>query len=154
MDMDKILEQMRDMILGELKQEFAHFRESVTEELSGFRVAIESISARQSSMENDLREIRKSIDETRSELGARIDETNKRIDEVRTELGARIDEVRSELKVEIMKNTERIDKVNARMDATFFEVSKLRGDLEKALSQKVIMDDLIVRVKRLEGQAA
>ena len=154
MDMDKIIEKMRDVILGELKQEFAQFRASVTGELSGFRVAIESISARQSSIETDLREIRKSIEQVRSELSARIDETNKRIDETRTELGARIDEVRSELKVEIMKNTERIDKVNARMDATFFEVSKLRGDLEKALSQKVIIDDLVVRVKRLEVQAA
>jgi hypothetical protein len=32
------------------------------------------------------------------------------------------------------------------------EVSKIRGDLNKALSQKVVFDDVLLRVQRLEGR--
>ncbi|MEZ0344715.1 MAG: hypothetical protein ABWJ99_07960, partial [Caldimicrobium sp.] len=85
----------------------------------------------------------------------RIDETNKRIDET----NKRIDELRAELKGEIMANTLRIDETNKRIDETnkridelFLEVSKIRGDLKKALSQKEVIDDMLTRIQRLEAK--
>jgi len=167
MEWEKIAEKIGDMVLGQVKEEFREFRASVTGELNGFRIAIESMNARMAALEfqqgqfqNDLRDIRRAIDETNK----RIDETNKRIDETR-----------AELKLEIMKNTERIDETNKRIDETnkriddtnhridetnnridnlYLEISEMRGDLKVALSQKEVMDDLIVRVQRLEIKMA
>jgi chromosome segregation ATPase len=149
MEWEKIAEKIRDLVLGEIKEEFRDFKASVTGELSGFRLAIESINARmgaiesrQSNMENELRDIRRSIDETNK----RIDETNKRIDET----NKRIDETRVELKAEIMANTARIDETNKRIDTLYVEVAEIRGDLKKAISDKEILHDLIFRIERLE----
>lgn len=135
MEWEKIAEKIRDLVLGEIKQEFRDFRASVTGELTGFRLAIESLNARQSSMEHELRDIKRSIDET-----------NKRIDETRVEL-----------KAEIMANTaridetnKRIDETNRRIDALYLEMSEIRGDLKKAISDKEILHDVIFRIERLE----
>ncbi|MGB9823463.1 MAG: hypothetical protein ACPLRL_08660, partial [Thermodesulfovibrio sp.] len=77
-----------------------------------------------------------------------IDETNKRIDDT----NKRIDELRVELKTEIMMNTQRIDETNARLDELFLEASKIRADLNKALSQKEAIDDMRLRIQRLEDK--
>lgn len=144
MELEKIAEKIRDLVVGEIKEEFRDFKASVTGELSGFRLAIESLNARQGTMENDLRDIRRSIDETNK----RIDETNKRIDELRVEL-----------KAEIIANTARIDETNKRIDDTnkridslYLEVSEIRGIVEKALSDKEIIHDFILRIERLESK--
>jgi len=150
---EKIAEKIKDIVIGEVKEELRDFKVSVTGELAGFRLAIESINARmgtiesrQSNMENELRDIRRSIDET-----------NKRIDELRVEL-----------KTEIMANTTRIDETNKRIDDTnkriddtnkridalYLEVSDMRGDLKKAISDKEILHDIIFRVERLETKVA
>ncbi len=146
MEWEKIAEKIRDLVLGEIKEEFRDFKASVTGELSGFRLAIESLNARmmamesrQANVENELRDIRRSIDET----NRRIDETNKRIDGLRVEL-----------KTEIMANTARIDETNKRIDVLFLEVAEIRGDLKKAISNKEILHDLIFRVERLETKVA
>ncbi|MDZ7761310.1 MAG: hypothetical protein U5L00_13785 [Desulfovermiculus sp.] len=197
MDLDKAVDKIRDAVVGELKEEFREFRAAVTGELAGYRVAIESLTARQTGMESELRDIRHSIDQTnrridqtnermddmkseltaridqtRSDLTARIDETraelkteiaknteridetNKRIDETRSDLTARIDETRSELKAEIAKNTERIDETNKRIDGLLMDVSEIKGDLNRALSEKMVVDDLVQRVSRLEARTA
>ncbi|EFI32819.1 putative coiled-coil protein [Desulfonatronospira thiodismutans ASO3-1] len=109
-------------------------------------------------------ELSSRIDETRAELKAeiqknteRIDETNKRIDETNKRIddtNNRIDDTRAELKAEIQKNTERIDYTNARIDNLAREVAEARGDLNKALSDKVVVQDLVERVGRLETRAA
>ena len=116
-------------------------------------------------------ELSSRIDETRAELKAeiqknteRIDETNKRIDETNKRIddtnkriddtNNRIDNTRAELKAEIQKNTERIDYTNARIDNLAREVAEARGDLNKALSDKVVVQDLVERVGRLETRAA
>ncbi len=44
MEWEKIAEKIRDLVLGEIKEEFKDFKASVTGELSGFRLAIESLS--------------------------------------------------------------------------------------------------------------
>ncbi|MGB9711093.1 MAG: hypothetical protein ACPLZA_06355 [Thermodesulfovibrio sp.] len=153
MEWEKIAEKLRDMIIGEIKEEFKEFRASVTGELSGFRIALESLIARQNSMENEIKELRKAIDET-----------NKRIDELRIEL-----------KTEIMKNTERIDETNKRIDETnkriddtnkriddtnqridelYLISSHIRADLNKALSEKKVIDDMLTRIQRLEEKVA
>jgi chromosome segregation ATPase len=142
MDAQKIAEAVKSSIIGEIKQELKEFIASVTGELSGFRLAIESMNARMNSLEArqanfeaELRDIRRALDET-----------NKRIDHLR-----------AELKVEIMKNTERIDETNKRIGETnkridylHFEVSGIRGDLNKALSQQQTLGDVITRVQKLE----
>ncbi|MFN3479306.1 MAG: coiled-coil domain-containing protein [Thermodesulfovibrionales bacterium] len=163
MELEKIAEKIRDLVVGEIKEEFRDFKASVTGELSGFRLAIESLNARQGSMEarqsnieNELRDIRRSIDE----MNKRIDDTNKRIDDT----NKKIDELRVELKAEIYANTARIDETNKRLDDTnkriddtnkridslYLEVSEIRGDLKKALSDKEIVHDFIRRIERLE----
>jgi len=44
MDWESLAEKLRDMILGEIKEEFRDFKASVTGELSGFRLAIEAMN--------------------------------------------------------------------------------------------------------------
>jgi len=140
MEWEKIAEKMRDMILGELKEEFRDFKASVSGELNGFRLAIESmnarmaaIEARQNNIENELRDIRRAIDMTNQ----RIDETNKRIDET----NKRIDET-----------NKRIDDLNSRVDTLYIELSEVKGELKKALSYKEIVQDIIFRIERLEAK--
>lgn len=123
------------MILGEVKEEFRDFRASVTGELSGFRLAVESLNARmgamesrQSNIENELRDIRRSIDET-----------NKRIDALYLEIG---------------ETNKRIDETNKRIDSLYLEVAEIRGDLKKAISNKETLHDLMFRVERLESKIA
>ncbi|MDZ7761341.1 MAG: hypothetical protein U5L00_13950 [Desulfovermiculus sp.] len=162
MDLDRAVERIREAVVGELKEEFKEFRAAVTGELAGYRVAIESLTARQTGMESGLRDICHSIEQTNKridETNNRIDETNKRIDQTRSELTSRIDETRSELKELIAKNTERIDEYNRRIDETnkridgiMMDVSEIKGELNRALSEKVVVDDLVQRVSRLEAR--
>jgi chromosome segregation ATPase len=174
MEWEKIAEKIRDMILGEIKEEFRDFKASVTGELSGFRLAIESMNARmsgiesrmsaiesrQDNIENELRDLRRTIAETRAELKAEIMQNTLRIDET----NKRIDETRAELKAEIMQNTmridetnkridetnKRIDETNKRIDALYIEMSEMRGELKQAISNKEIIQDIIFRIERLE----
>ncbi len=163
MEIEKILDKIRDLIVGEMKEEFKIFRESVRGELAGFRLAIESMDRRVSSMGDEIREIRKSM----GVLTQRIDETNKRIDETNKRIddtNKRIDELRAELKAEIMQNTARIDEINKRIDETnkriddtnkridalYIETSKIREDLNKALSERRVIDDILTRIQRME----
>jgi hypothetical protein len=102
----EIVGEIKDEIIGEIKKEFTDkeefrdFRSSVTGELSGFRLAIESINARMGAIES-----------------------------------------------QIMANT-------ARIDALYFEVAEIRGDLKKAISDKEILHDMIFRIERLETKVA
>lgn len=172
MDMEKLVEKLRDAFLGEIKQEFSQFRAEVTGELSGFRLALESMSARQTAVENNHCQVRPIMSETNKRidlvdsnlnyridniighLSKRIDATNKRIDNIDASLNNRIDTIAGHMSQRLDETNKRIDKVFTRLDTTCFEVSKLRGDLEKALSQKVLIDDLVNRVTRLETKAA
>jgi len=162
MDLERLAEKIRDIVLGEIRDEFREFRASVTGELSGFRIALESINARQANLENELRDIRRSIDE----INKRIDETNKRIDNVRDYLLARIDEINKRidetnnridnvkyyLLARIDEINKRIDEINKRIDILYLEVSEMRGDLKKAISDKEIIHDMIFRIERLESK--
>jgi len=144
MEWEKVVDKIKDLILGEIREELRDFKATVSGQPSGFALAIQSINARiesiesrQSNIESELRDIRRAIYET-----------NKRIDELRVEL-----------KTEIMMNTQRIDETNKRIDETnkhidnlYIEVANIRGDLNKALSQKEVIDDLITRVQRLEDR--
>ncbi len=177
MEIEKIAEKLKDLIIGEIREEFREFKSSVTGELAGYRIAIESmngrmagIEARQAALESEIRDMRKAIDETNkridetnkriNDINKRIDETNKRIDETNKridETNKRIDDLRAELKTEIMLNTQRIDDTNKRIDETnkriddlMIEVSHIRGDLKKALSQKEVMNDILTRLQRVE----
>lgn len=136
MDIEKLTQAIKDIVIGELKQEFKEFRTEIRGELAGYRLAIESLSERMKNIENDIREIR----------GA-IGETNKRIDEVRDSLLVKIDDVRDSLSA-------RIDGLSARIDDLYMEVSEIKGDLKKALADKVVIEDMILRIERLEERAA
>jgi peptidoglycan hydrolase CwlO-like protein len=137
MEWEKVVDNIRDLILGDIREELIDFKATVSGQLSGFALAIQSINAgiqsiesRQSNIESELRDIRRAIYET-----------NKRIDELRVEL-----------KTEIMQNNQRIDETNKHIDNLYIEVANIRGDLNKALSQKEVIDDLITRVQRLEDR--
>ncbi len=146
MDLEKIAEKLKDLILGDLKEEFKEFKNSVTGELAGYRLAIESINGRIANLEEEVRDLRRALNET-----------NKRIDETR-----------AELKLEIAKNTERMDHLNSRVDSLSLrvdnlsselskvkdELANIRIDLNRALSQKEIVNDLLIRVERLEARLA
>ncbi len=51
MELEKVAEKMRDLILGEIKEEFRNFKASVTGELNGFRIAIGAMNAGMSGIE-------------------------------------------------------------------------------------------------------
>ncbi len=156
MDLDKLAEKLKDLIVGELKEEFRDFKATVSGELAGFRLVVESLNqrmasleSRQKSLEAEMREIKRMleyINQRIDETNKRIDDTNKRIDDVNKridETNEKIDKTRAELKAEIAQNTQRIDYL-------YIEVSKIRGDLNRALSQKEIIDDMLIRIQRLE----
>ncbi|MBI3600658.1 MAG: hypothetical protein HY097_08460 [Nitrospinae bacterium] len=143
MDIEKLTQAIKDVVIGELKQEFKEFRTEVRGELAGYRLAIESLSERMKNIENDVRDIRIAITETNK----RIDETNKRIDEVKDSLSEKIDNVRDYLLARIDK---RMDDANKRIDYIYMNVSEIKGDIKKALADKVVMDDMILRIERLE----
>lgn len=129
---------------------------TVSGELAGFRLVVESLNqrmasleSRQESLEAEMREIKRMleyINQRIDETNKRIDDTNEKIDKTRAELKAEIDQTRMELKSEIAQNTQRIDYL-------YIEVSKIRGDLNRALSQKEIIDDMLIRIQRLEMKA-
>ena len=155
MEWEKIAERIRDLILGEIKEEFKDFKNTVTGQLAGFQIAIESMNARmaaienrmtamenrQINIENELRQIRKSIDDTNK----RIDDTNKRIDDLDWKLSTRIDNLNAQLSA-------RIDETNQRIDQLYIEISSIKAELKKALSQKEVIDDVLIRIQRLEDK--
>jgi peptidoglycan hydrolase CwlO-like protein len=162
MEWEKIAERIRDLILGEIKEEFKDFKNTVTGQLAGFQIAIESMNARmaaienrmtamenrQINIENELRQIRKSIDDTNKRIddtNKRIDETNKRIDNLDWKLSTRIDNLNAQLSA-------RIDETNQRIDQLYIEISSIKAELKKALSQKEVIDDVLIRIQRLEDK--
>ncbi|MEZ0344718.1 MAG: hypothetical protein ABWJ99_07975 [Caldimicrobium sp.] len=180
MDLEKLVEKLKELIISEIKEEFKEFKATVSGQLEGFRLAIESMNARMTNLEGEVRDLRRALDETNKridETNKRIDETNKRIDEtnkrleefkddtlkrfdtLRSETIKLYNELRSELKGEIIANTLRIDETNKRIDETnkrlddlFLEVAKIRSDLSQALSQKGVIEDMLTRIQRLEAQ--
>jgi chromosome segregation ATPase len=162
MEWEKIAERIRDLILGEIKEEFKDFKNTVTGQLAGFQIAIESMNARmaaienrmtamenrQINIENELRQIRKSIDDTNKRIddtNKRIDDTNKRIDDLDWKLSTRIDNLNAQLSA-------RIDETNQRIDQLYIEISSIKAELKKALSQKEVIDDVLIRIQRLEDK--
>lgn len=152
MEIEKILEKFKEAIIGEVKAELREFKVTVTGQLEGYKVALEAMNGRMSAIETDIRDLRRTLENTNK----RIDDTNKRIDDT----NMRIDETNrkvDELRDEIRKNTDRIDETNKRIDETnkriaqlYLELSDIRGDLREALSRKEIIDDVLIRVQRLE----
>ena len=51
MDIEKLAEKLKELIVGELKEEFRVFKATVSGELAGFRLAIESMNQRLSALE-------------------------------------------------------------------------------------------------------
>ncbi len=129
-DLEKVIEKLKDVVINELKAELKDFKTIVTSQLNSFGLAIESINSRISGMESRM----VSIETALIELRRAIDETNKRIDDINATLSNRIDET------------------NKRIDDLFLEVSTIRGDLKKALSEKESIDDVLIRIQRLEGK--
>lgn len=149
MEIEKILEKFKEAIIGEVKAELREFKATVTGQLEGYKVALEAMNGRMSAIEADIRDLRRTLENTNK----RIDDTNKRIDDTNLridETNRKIDELRVELRDEIRKNTDRIDETNKRIDQLYLELSDIKGDLREALSRKEIIDDVLIRVQRLE----
>lgn len=156
MDFEKMYEKLKELIIGEIKEELKEFKATVSGQLQGFALAIESINARLPYIENEIRDIRRAIETTNN----RIDETNKRIDELRVELKneimentRRIDETNKridETNKRIDETNKRIDETNKRIDELYLEISDIKAQLQKALSEKEVINDVLIRVQRLE----
>ncbi len=179
LDITKIIDAIKNAIISEIRDELKEFKASVTGELSGFRLAIQSISERQTSIEANIHnlksELKQEIQQVRSEL-------KQEIQQVRSELKQEIQEVRSELKQEIQLNTLRIDETNKRIDETnkridiltietnkkidllnqriddtnkridelTKEVYGIKNQLTESISYKRIIEDTILRIQKLE----
>jgi chromosome segregation ATPase len=165
MDIEKLTQAIKDIVIGELKQEFKEFRTEVRGELAGYRLAIESLSERMKNIENDIRDIRRAIGETNKKIDEVKDSLSVKIDEVKDSLSVRIDEVKDSLSVRIDSLLVRIDEVkdslsvridslSVRIDDLYMEVSEIKGDLKKALADKVVIEDMILRIERLEEKVA
>ncbi len=150
-DLEKVIEKLKDVVINELKAELKDFKTIVTSQLNSFGLAIESINSRISGMESRM----VSIETALIELRRAIDETNKRIDDINATLSNRIDETNKridDINKRIDDMNKRIDETNKRIDDLFLEVSTIRGDLKKALSEKESIDDVLIRIQRLEGK--
>ncbi|GAQ94538.1 hypothetical protein TAGGR_1722 [Thermodesulfovibrio aggregans] len=69
MEWEKVVDKIRDLILREIKEELRDFKATISGQLSGFALAIQSINARmesiesrQSNIESELRDITRAID--------------------------------------------------------------------------------------------
>ncbi len=124
MDIDKLAEKLKDLIVGELKEEFKEFRAQVRGELEGYRIAIESMSQRLTSIEKRI----SSLEEEIREINRRIDDLNRRVDDT----------------------NQRVDETNRRIDHIYMELSHIKDILNKAFHQKDIVEDIIRRLQKLE----
>ncbi|MCD5425009.1 MAG: hypothetical protein LRZ92_00945, partial [Methanosarcinaceae archaeon] len=75
---NKVAEVARGLLIGDLKEGFA----SISGELAGFRIALESINGRLGGIESRLSAVENNV----MNLNVKIDETNKRIDETNREI--------------------------------------------------------------------
>ncbi|MCS7199164.1 MAG: Atg14 domain-containing protein [Caldimicrobium sp.] len=160
-DIKSILNEFKEAIIREVKEELREFKASVNGTLEGFKVAIISMEQRISNIENELRAIRAELNETKSyliqridETNKRIDETNKRIDEVRVELTQRVDETNNMIKEtnkRIDETNKRIDETNKRIDEVVFEMGKMRAEIREAVVARETLGDIYTRLQKLEG---
>jgi len=149
MEIEKLTQAIKDIVIGELKQEFKEFRTEVRGELAGYRLAIESLSERMKNIENDIRDVRREI----VEINKRIDGTNIRIDGINERIegtNIRIDGINERIEGTNIRIDGLRDSLSTRMDDVYMEVSEIKGDLKKALADKVVIDDMILRIERLE----
>jgi len=148
MEWEKIAERIRDLILGEIKEQFKDFKNTVTGQLAGFQIAIESMNARMSAIENRMTAMENrqiNIENELRQIRKSIDDTNKRIDDLDWKLSTRIDNLNAQLSA-------RIDETNQRIDQLYIEISSIKAELKKALSQKEVIDDVLIRIQRLEDK--
>ncbi len=199
MDIEKLTDLIRNLVIGEIKEEFKEFKASVTGELSGYRFAIESMNermkileTRQFDLEKDLKEFKKEINDkldqqqlefkteiknlkselrqeiynVKTELKQDIAKVDQKVESVKTELEQKINNVdnkidtaKRELKQDIGNLEDKINLFNMRLDIfTKYvmdlgtELSKLRSDVNVALSQKEVINDILLRVERIESK--
>ncbi|MFN4220524.1 MAG: hypothetical protein ACK4GJ_06385, partial [bacterium] len=67
-----IIEKVKEIITAEVKQELRDFKNSVSGQLEGFKLAIESILERQSNVESEMRSINQKIDTMFIQLNNRV----------------------------------------------------------------------------------
>jgi len=89
MDVQKIIDGVREAVMGEMSREFREFRADVRGQLEGFRLAIDTMNKRLDSIESRLSNVENDV----RALNLRLDETNKRIDGIYTGLVERIREL-------------------------------------------------------------
>ncbi len=233
MELEKLAEKLKDLIVGEVRDELKAFRAAVTGELAGFRIALESINARQASFDQSLSELRgeiarihvrldnlnkrlddtnmriddvnkrfddvnkrfddvnKRLDDTNmriddvnkrfddvykrfddvykrfdevdkrfddvnkrfDDVNRRIDEVHKRIDDVIADNARRMDALKVEFKTELAANTRKIEEMNGLWQAVLMQLADMQANLKAAVAQKEIIDDVLVRLRRLESQS-
>ncbi|MGC9120350.1 MAG: coiled-coil domain-containing protein, partial [Sulfurihydrogenibium sp.] len=111
MDIDKLVEKIKDAITGELRSELNLFKAEVSSQLKGFSLAIESMNARLNNVENDIRSLRQELIDTRTYL-------DNKIENVRDELSDKITHLEHYLNLRIDETNKRIDETNKRIDET------------------------------------
>ncbi len=120
-DAQQIAEKVRDLLLGELRDEFKEFKAEVRGQLEGFRLAIETMNRRLDSLEMNI---------------------NKRIDSVERRLANIENEVRS-LRGEMSA-------LNRRVDDLVKELSEVKVELKELKARDEIIQDLVRRISKLE----
>ncbi|MGB9761506.1 MAG: hypothetical protein C0197_06490, partial [Caldimicrobium thiodismutans] len=63
MDLTKVVETLRDIILSELREEFRSFKAEINGQLKGYALALESLNGRMGNLENELRNLRQELRE-------------------------------------------------------------------------------------------
>jgi len=103
MDLDAIVEKIRDAIVGDLRKEFTEFKAEVRV-LDGFRIAIETMNKRMDSIEQRI-----------SRVEARLDETDKRIDTLTLDMNRRIESLTLDMNRRFEDMVKRIESINAEL---------------------------------------
>ncbi|MBA5942062.1 MAG: hypothetical protein H0M93_01845 [Methanophagales archaeon] len=158
MEVQKMAEALKDLIIHELKEEFRESRAEVRGQLQGFQLAIESMSKRMDGMdtrlgnlESDMRALNLKQDDTnnrieslRADLTARIDDTNNRID-------SRIDSLRAELTARMDTLSMRIDTLSIRLEEYTRELGNVKTEIIALKTRHEVIDDTVRRIGKLEG---
>ncbi len=160
---DAVREAIKELLIPELNE-----IKSGMHRLEG---SVGEISSRVGDTNLQLVELSRRVDAVRVELGQRIDETNNRIDDtnnridtinanltarmdtINADLTARIDTINADLTARIDGQTAHIDSQTARIDVLTEQVSELRMDFAEFKGREKVIEDLTVRVSRLESKA-
>lgn len=85
------------------------------------------------------------------DVNRRIDDVHKRIDDVIASNARRMDALKVEFRTGLAANTRKTEEMNGLWQPVLMQLAAMQANLKGAVAQKEIIDDVLVRLRRLES---